>query len=69
MVSIRCRAVARARRAKLIRASVSGEDLRRLLLGVHAAALAGDHAADAARRYADIVLAGLAPPGPRKLVR
>jgi hypothetical protein len=53
--------MARAHRAKVIRASVSGEDICCLLLGVHAATLAAEQPASAARRYADIVLAGLAP--------
>jgi len=52
----------RARRAKAIRSSITGEDICHLLHGVHAAALAAENPRSAAQRYAEIVLAGLAPP-------
>lgn len=50
--------VRRAKRAKALRANVTAEDVCQLLLGVRAAA--GSDAA-AARKYAEIVLAGLRP--------
>jgi AcrR family transcriptional regulator len=53
--------VARAHRKRAIRASVSGEDICHLLHGVHAAALASNEPAAAARRYVDIIFAGIAP--------
>jgi AcrR family transcriptional regulator len=51
----------RARRDKVVRASISSEDICCLLLGVHAAAVAAQQPASAAHRYANIVLAGIAP--------
>lgn len=57
--------MARARRARAVRASITGEDICHLLLGIHAAALAAGDSRAAGRRYAEIVLAGLAP-SPRK---
>jgi AcrR family transcriptional regulator len=54
--------VRRAKRAKALRTDVTAADVCRLLLGVHAAALHGPDPAGAARRYADIVLAGMHPP-------
>lgn len=56
--------VRRAKRARALRAGVTAEDVCRLLLGVHAAASCGPDPTTAARRYADIVLAGLRPPSP-----
>jgi AcrR family transcriptional regulator len=49
----------RAREAGAIRGDIDPGDLRRLLVGVHAAALAGGRQRDAAGRYLDVVLAGL----------
>jgi AcrR family transcriptional regulator len=51
--------VARARRAKVIRADVKAGDLRRLVCGIELAARSGDRPAEAARRYVELVLAGL----------
>jgi AcrR family transcriptional regulator len=49
----------RARAAGAIGADIGPEDLRRLLIGVHAAAAAGGKPKAAAARYLDVVLAGL----------
>jgi AcrR family transcriptional regulator len=49
----------RARAAGAIGADIGPEDLRRLLIGVHAAAEAGGKPKAAAARYLDVVLAGL----------
>jgi AcrR family transcriptional regulator len=49
----------RARAAGAIGEDVGPEDLRRLLIGVHAAAAAGDKPKAAAARYLDLILAGL----------
>jgi AcrR family transcriptional regulator len=56
--------VRRARQARALRAGVTAEDVCRLLLGVHAAASCGPDPPTAARRYAEVVLAGLRPPAP-----
>jgi hypothetical protein len=55
--------VRRAKRAHVLRAGVSADDVCRLLLGVHAASRAAPDPRTAARKYADIVLAGLLEPG------
>jgi AcrR family transcriptional regulator len=54
--------VLRARKAKVIRADMQPGDLRRLVCGLELAARTGDHPAEAARRFVDIVLAGLRCP-------
>lgn len=61
--------VRRAKRERALRAGVTAEDVCRLLLGVHAAASSGPDPAAAARKYADIVLAGLRPPAPSMRTR
>jgi AcrR family transcriptional regulator len=51
-----------ARRAKVVRASLRGSDVCQLLLGVHAAASAGQDPVALGRKYAEIVLAGMREP-------
>jgi AcrR family transcriptional regulator len=51
--------VRRAKRAHVLRAGVSADDVCHLLLGIHAAAHAAPDPRAAARKYADILLAGL----------
>ena len=51
--------MARARRARLVRPGFTGEDLCRLLLGIESAARGASDPAAVARRYAEVVLAGL----------
>ncbi|WP_169927421.1 TetR/AcrR family transcriptional regulator [Labilithrix luteola] len=53
--------LARARKARVVRASVTGSDLRRLLCGIELAARSGPEPERSARRYVDILLAGLRP--------
>ncbi len=55
--------VRRAKRMRVLRAGVSADDVCHLLLGVHAAARAASDPRAAARKYADVVLAGLLEPG------
>lgn len=55
--------VLRAKRARVLRAGVSADDVCHLLLGVHAAARDAPDPRAAARKYADIVLAGLLASG------
>lgn len=53
--------VRRAKRGNAVRAGVTAADVCCLLLGVHAAASGSPNPDVAARKYADIVLAGLRP--------
>lgn len=54
--------VQRAKRAKALRAGITAEDVCRLLLGIHAATRGAPNPPSAARKYADIVLAGICAP-------
>lgn len=57
--------VARARKARVLRADVEVSDFKRLVCGIELAARVGPRSRDAAQRYVEIVLAGLrAPPIP-----
>lgn len=57
--SVVAQVVARARKARVLRVDLDGNDFRRLVCGIEYAARAGDKPAEAGERYLSLFLAGL----------